>query len=92
MPTLHVRNVPERLYGRIQSLASARNRSLSAQVVTLLDLALEIEGSRAAHAEALAGIRRRRHTYRPAAGSGRSSRKGKAVPDSVSLLREDRAR
>lgn len=36
MATLHVRNVPETVYTKIQSLARAEGRSLNAQVVRLL--------------------------------------------------------
>ncbi len=32
MATLHVRNVPEKLYKRIQKLAQIENRSLTAEV------------------------------------------------------------
>lgn len=35
VPILHVRNVPDELYVRIQQLANAKNRSLSAQVISL---------------------------------------------------------
>jgi hypothetical protein len=37
MNTLHVRSVPDSLYKRIRSLANVKNRSLSAQVITLLE-------------------------------------------------------
>ncbi|MBS0569783.1 MAG: hypothetical protein JSS28_04200 [Proteobacteria bacterium] len=37
MPTLHVRNVPETLYRRIQKIADDEGRSLTAEVVQLLD-------------------------------------------------------
>jgi hypothetical protein len=43
MPTLQVGSVPEDLYQKIQKLAKARSRSLSAQVVTMLIQALEDE-------------------------------------------------
>lgn len=82
MPTLHVRDCPEETYERIRELASANKRSLSAEAVKLLDEALRNHERRPAHAEALAWILRNRHVY-PA---------GKKVPDSVELLREDRAR
>ncbi|MBK8129185.1 MAG: hypothetical protein IPK53_09795 [bacterium] len=41
MPTLHVRNVPEALYDRLRERAQERNRSLSAEVLILLDFALD---------------------------------------------------
>lgn len=80
MPTLHARNVPEDLYRRIQKLAEARSRSLSAQVVTTLTQALEDEQNRKVQARTLASIRRRRFSV-----------PGKA-PSSVELLRGDRNR
>ena len=82
MPILHVRNVPDDLYARIQRLAGTQNRSMSAQVISLLDQALKAEEARRSQARILAGIRRRRFSY---------SSKAKA-PDSVKLLREDRER
>ena len=80
MPTLHVRNIPEKLHRRIQKLAEADNISLSAEVVTLLDAAVQDRGLHARQDRVLAGIRRRR--FRPP----------RSAPDSTALLREDRAR
>ncbi|MBV8886071.1 MAG: hypothetical protein JO235_19045, partial [Chroococcidiopsidaceae cyanobacterium CP_BM_RX_35] len=40
MPTLHVQNVPDDLYAQLQQLAAAQNRSISAQVITMLESAL----------------------------------------------------
>jgi antitoxin FitA len=80
MPTLHVRNVPDDLYARLRQRAAAQNRSLSAEVISLLDAALE--GSTAAQAAVLERIRRRRF-FEPAAAD---------APESTSLLREDRER
>ncbi len=82
MPILHVRNVPDDLYARIQRLANAKNRSMSAQVIRLLDQALLAEDVRQSQAKILSGIRRRRTSYT----------KKPSVPDSVLLLREDRER
>jgi len=79
MTTLHVRSVPEELYEQIRQLAQARQRSLSAQVITLLERAVAEESQREQQAELLASIRRRR--FKPP-----------AAMDSTSLLREDRAR
>ncbi len=80
MSTLHVRSVPEDLYTRVQELARLSNRSLSAQVVTLLYQALEEEDRRLLQGQALNSIRRRRYTP------------PKGAPDSAHLLREDRQR
>ncbi|HZQ08551.1 MAG TPA: hypothetical protein VFD70_18360 [Anaerolineae bacterium] len=82
MAILHVRNVPDKIYADIQTLAAERNRSVSAEVITLLQEALRQEQLRRKQAALLADIRRRRYVYP----------KQKRVPDSVTLLREDRAR
>ncbi|MBN1139684.1 MAG: hypothetical protein JXM73_24135 [Anaerolineae bacterium] len=80
MPILHVRNVPDELYARLQQRADAQRRSLSAEVITLLDWAIgETERTAAA---TLASIRGRRFFDPAAAGA----------PDSTTLLRTDRAR
>ena len=80
MATLHVRNVPESLYARLRQRAESQNRSLSAEVIILLDRALD--ETRRDQGAILAGIRRRRF-FSPA---------GAGAPDSTSLLREDRER
>ena len=80
MAILHVRNVPEGLYERLKERADAERRSLSAEVVTLLEWAIE-EAERGP-ATTLDAVRRRR--------SSRPSEAG--APDSTSLLREDRGR
>ena len=80
MATVHVRNVPDDLYERIQELASDSNRSISAQVVTLLDEAVQSHENRLGQREILARIRRRR--FVPPA----------SAPSSLELLREDRDR
>lgn len=80
MPTLHVRSVPDEVYSQLQSLAQVKQRSLSAQVVAMLERALEAEAQQQQQARLLDTIRRRRFT--PPA----------PAPDSVDLLREDRQR
>ena len=80
MPVLHVRNVPQDLYHRLQRRAKAQRRSLSAEVITLLTWAVE-EAERSPEAT-LAGIRQRRF-FRPAEVG---------APDSTILLRRDRER
>lgn len=80
MATLHVRNVPEALYERLRRRAEAQNRSLSAEVIVLLDRALD-ETDR--DQVALLGDIRRRRTFSPAAAG---------APDSTTVLREDRGR
>ena len=80
MPVLHVRNVPDSLYEQIKQQAQRSNRSISAQVITLLQRVLTDGGS--PQSEVLGSIRRRRffniHEIN--------------VPNSTTILREDRAR
>ena len=78
MHTLHVRSVPDDLYESLKELAQARQRSLSAQVISLLDRALLEEQRRREQSEVLATVRRRRFT--PPLDA----------PTSVDLLRNDR--
>ncbi len=80
MPTLHVRNVPEALYERIQEQAQINQRSISAEVVVLLNQTLS-ETWRPQTA-VLDSIRRRRF-FRPATVN---------ASDSTTLLRQDRER
>ena len=80
MSILHVRNVPDELYTRLQQRAETQRRSLSAEVILLLDWALEqVERT---PEDVLASIRRRRFFDPIAAGA----------PESTLLLREDRDR
>jgi len=72
--------VPEDLYDQLQALAQTRQRSLSAQVIALLERALADEYTLQAQGELLAAIRRRRFVAQA------------GTPDSVLLLREDRER
>ena len=80
MSILHVRNVPQELYVRLKQRAETQRRSLSAEVVTLLEWAIE-EVDRAS-GMSLESIRRRRF-FEPASVG---------APDSTTLLREDRER
>ena len=80
MPILHVRNVPEDLYARIKQQAAAQNRSISAQVITLL--ARAVEQPLRSQDEILQSVQRRRFFNPAEAGA----------PDSTAMLRQDRAR
>jgi len=80
MSILHVRNVPHDLYVRLKQRAETRRRSLSAEVITLLEWAIG-EVDRASELS-LESIRRRRF-FEPASVG---------APDSTTLLREDRDR
>lgn len=80
MSTLHVRDVPDELYANLKRRAETQNRSLSAEVITLLGWAVK-EVERASEVS-LESIRRRRFFEPASAGA----------PDSTTLLREDRGR
>jgi plasmid stability protein len=80
MPVLHVRNVPDDLYSSLQHRAKAQRRSLSAEVIVLLEWAIK-EAERYSE-NPLPSIRRRRF-FEPAAVG---------APDSTTLLRQDRER
>ena len=82
MATLHVRNVPDELYGRLKQHAKTKNRSLNAQVITLLDRALQQDARRSQQQQLLAEIQSRRFVYSADV----------ETEDSVNLLREDRTR
>jgi plasmid stability protein len=82
MPILHVRNVPDTMYERIQRLATTQRRSISAEVIALLDHALTDEERRADQLALLDSLQQTRFRY-PS---------DRQVPDSVELLREDRQR
>jgi plasmid stability protein len=88
MATLYVRNLPDDLYERLQELAKAENRSINAQVITLLQQALptqtvETEDRRRKDVPKLLGEIRLRREQRSAEAEW---------PDSTELIREDRAR
>lgn len=74
MATLHVRNVPDSLYERLRRQAETENRSLSAELVILLDRALAPSDDPIAVSERI----RQRRALDPAAVG---------VPDSTSILR-----
>jgi plasmid stability protein len=80
MSTLHVRNVPKDLYMRLKQRAETQRRSLSAEVITLLEWAVK-EVNRTSEFS-LESIRRRRSFEPTVVGA----------PDSTTLLREDRER
>lgn len=80
MPVLHVRNVPDDLYSALKHRAEAQRRSLSAEVIVLLEWAVK-EAERYSE-NPLASIRRRRFFEPEAVGA----------PDSTTLLRQDRER
>jgi plasmid stability protein len=82
MSVLPLEAVPHEVFERIRQSAAVHNRTVSAEVVRLLQRGLheEEKEARAAHAAALTDLRQNRWTPPPGA------------PDSVALLREDRER
>lgn len=58
MAVLHVRNVPDTLYARAQTLAAARGETLSAMVVDLLQAAADREAAAERHMQAIRRLRR----------------------------------
>lgn len=82
MPALHVRNVPEKLYTRIQKLAKAENRSVTAEVIQLLSQGLQAREARRGAAALIERIRQRAQTVELPRG----------WVDSVEMIREDRSR
>ena len=80
MAILHVRNVPDVLYERLRERAATEGKSLSAEVIALLES--QLNGPEASARELLAAIERRRQSDPLRVGG----------PDSLTLLREDRAR
>lgn len=57
MAVLHVRNIPESLYERMQSLAQERGITLSALVVLMMEKEAEEAAARRKHARAMRQIR-----------------------------------
>ncbi len=88
MATLHALNIPDELYAQLQELAKAENNSIDAQVITILQKALEAkmqptEDERRKNVpKLLEEIRLRRE----------SRRTDVEWPDSTALIREDRDR
>lgn len=82
MATLHVRNVPDKLYKRIQKLAEDENRSVTAEVIHLLGQGLQAREARRDAAGIIERIR----------GRARKTELPRDWTDSVDLIREDRNR
>ncbi len=80
MATLHVRNFPEDMHTELSKRARIEGRSLGAEVIALLDIALR--QSARPQGQILAAIAAR-HRFNPRA---------KGAPVSLELLREDRSR
>ncbi len=82
MATIHARNVPDHLYEWLKKSAAANGDSLTSQVVRVLQESFEQAGKRERFRKALARIQDEI--------PDKARRNG--MPDSLELLREDRAR
>lgn len=82
MAILHVRNVPDRLYKRIQRLAKEEHRSVTAEVIQLLNHGLQAREARRGAAAVIARIRQQ----------ALKLKRPRGWVDSVELIREDRSR
>ncbi|MDO8682900.1 MAG: hypothetical protein Q7N50_05395 [Armatimonadota bacterium] len=80
MATLHVRNVPDKLYKRIHKLAKKENRSVTAEVIQLLIDGIQARETRRAVVDIIDRIRRQSQKIELPRG----------WTDSVELIREDR--
>lgn len=76
VPTLHIRGVPVDLYDRLRERAEGNGRSLNAEVIDVLDAALEPKRS---FDEVMASVEERARRL----GLDR-------LPDPAALIREDR--
>jgi plasmid stability protein len=65
MATLHVRNVPDELYERLKSLAGHNHRSLSAEVIDLLEAEVAARDRVAQMTRALEGLEKVRRRLPP---------------------------
>ncbi|MBD2510519.1 hypothetical protein H6G91_25130 [Nostoc muscorum FACHB-395] len=89
MATLNTLNIPDELYEQLQELAKAENSSVDAQVITILQNALQAktqpteEERRKNVPKLLEEISRHRRRLNPA---------DFGLPDSTELIREDRDR
>ncbi len=83
MPSFHIQNIPEDLYRLLQQRAIAEHRSLSVEVVLLLEQAVAADHVRVSQAILLERMRHHRRTFCPS---------DVGAPGSVDLLREDRDR
>ena len=81
MSTLHVRNIPPELYERLRRRAERQHRSMSAEVIDIIEHMTQFEKRRAQQLELLQRMDAFREHFKPAA-LGLSS--------SVELLREGR--
>jgi len=78
MAILYVRDIPDKLYKRLKQLAASENRSVTAQVIAIVEAAVAEEEARRKQAAALDAMIRDAWTPPPDA------------PDVVTMLRQIR--
>jgi plasmid stability protein len=83
MKTYTIRDIPEELFERFKHLAQRERRSINAEIIEVMDRAVEQDALRQQRQETLRQIAELRHALPP------DTREGK---DSLTLLREDRNR
>ena len=83
MKTYTIRDIPEELFERFKSLAQRERRSINAEIIEVMDRAVQQDALQQQRQDTLRRIAELRHTL-PA-----ETREGK---DSLTLLREDRNR
>lgn len=83
MPTLYVENVPEEVYRALRERAREHRKSISAEVLALLEENVPTAGELARRKEFLERARRMRSTPSPAGGP---------FPSAEGMQREDRLR
>jgi antitoxin FitA len=82
MAILHVRNVPEKLYKRIRKIAEEEDRSVTAEVIQLLNQGLQAREARRGATAVIERIRQR----------AQKTELPRGWKDSAELLREARSR
>ncbi|MBE8970696.1 hypothetical protein IQ277_32155 [Nostocales cyanobacterium LEGE 12452] len=89
MATLHTLNIPDELYEQLQELAKAENNSVDAQVITILQNALQKTKTQLTEEERRKNVPKLLEEIR----LRRESRQTNVEwPDSTALIREDRDR
>ena len=83
MATLYVENVPDDLYEALRKRASTQRRSISAEVLSLLELHIPTKKVLKARREAFRKLQQLRFT---------KSVSDESFPSSVEMIREDRER
>lgn len=78
MASIFVNNIPERLYKQFQKVAAGQGRSISAQIILLMEETIRKEEARKAQAALIEDIQKRRWTPPP------------DMPDAVELLKQVR--